>query len=68
MGTDQVTRGGSPPKEVQLDYVKGMVPLMLWYMRQVMERDQVPFSLALTDYVDIYRKTAFFNLNDPGET
>jgi len=60
--------GSEPSKEVQLEYVKGMVPLMLWYMRLVMGRWQIPFSLALTDYVDIYRKTSYFNLNDASET
>ena len=57
-----------PSKEVQLEYIKGMVPLMLWYMRLVMGQGQIPFSLALTDYVDIYRKTSYFNLNDANET
>jgi len=67
MGDHQVLRSG-PPKEVQLNYIKGTVPLMLWYMRKVMVGQGVPFSLALSDYVDIYRKTSLFNLHDPSKT
>lgn len=41
---------------------------MLWYMYQLMSNQHIAFSAALTDYVDIYRKTSFYNLNDASET
>jgi len=57
-----------PPKDVQVHYVGEIVKLMLWYMYQLMSNLQISFSVVLTDYVDIYRKTSFFNLNDASET
>lgn len=57
-----------PPKRIQISYVRGIVGLMLWYMHRVMSVGRIPFATALADYADIYRKTAFFNLEDTAET
>lgn len=57
-----------PPKHVQLRYIREVVKIMLWFMYRLATERNIPFSLALTDYVDIYRKTSFFNLNDDSET
>ena len=57
-----------PPREIQENYITGIVKLMLWYMHQLMVSQRVSFSDALLDYVDIYRKTACFYLEDPSET
>ena len=57
-----------PPREVQLSYIGEIVKLMLRHMHQVMSVRRIPFLDALTDYVDIYRKTSFYNLSDLSET
>ena len=57
-----------PPKQVQLRYIREIVMLMLWFMYRLVSEKNIPFSVALTDYVDIYRKTAFFNLADDSDT
>lgn len=57
-----------PPRQIQVNYIREIVKLMLWYMSRLASEQGVSFSVALTDYVDIYRKTSFFNLNDAAET
>lgn len=41
---------------------------MFWYMARLMTQQGTPFLVALTDVVDIYRKTSFYHLNDPSKT
>jgi hypothetical protein len=57
-----------PPKAVQVRYIREIVKLMLGFMYRLLSEQNIPFSIALTDYVDIYRKTAFYNLTDASET
>lgn len=56
-----------PPKVVQIRYIREIVKLMLGFMYRLQTEKGVPFSVALADYADIYRKTAFCNLKDESE-
>ena len=62
------TISGLPPREVQVSYVSEIVKLMLRHMYRLMSQQDMAFSTAIADYADIYRKTSYFNLNDPVES
>jgi len=57
-----------PPKLVQLNYIREIVKLMLSFMYRLASVKRIAFPVLLADYVDIYRKTSFFNLTDEAET
>jgi len=57
-----------PPRDIQVNYIGEVVKLMLWRMARVMSERETPFAVALNDHVDIYRKTSYFNLDDPSAT